>query len=118
MVKRESLWEFDVPCRPAVSTERTLVTTLRQERGTLSDSEGLCLPVLFDLILIQDVTDGRPVPERGRGIVEFEPEAHALVKRHISSRAPLMLVGDGIQVEISLTSAHDFQVVGPATVTT
>jgi len=91
---------------------------LRKEHGILTDSEGISLPVIFDLVLIQDVTDGRPVPETGRGVVAFEPEADTLVKRFVSSRAPLTLVGDGIQVEISLNSAHDFLVVGPATATT
>jgi hypothetical protein len=100
-----------------VSTERTLVTTLRQEHGTLTDCEGISVPVLFNLIMLQDVTDDSPVPEKGRGVVQFEPEAHALVKRYVSSRVPLTLVGGGIQVEISLTSAHDFLVVGPATAT-
>ena len=97
-----------------VSTERTLITTLRKEHGTLSSSEGLSLPVTFDLVLIQDVTDGNSLPVRGRGVVEFEPEADTLVKRYVSSHLPLTLVGGGIRVAISLNSAHDFQVVGPA----
>ena len=100
-----------------MSTERTLVTTMRKEHGTLTDSEGVSVRVRFDLVLIQDVTDGSPVPERGHGVVEFEPEAYPLVKRYASSRAPLTLVGGGIRVEISLNSAHDFLVVGPATIT-
>ena len=100
-----------------MSTERTLVTTLRKEHGTLLDSEGVALPVTFDLVLIQDVTDDSPVPERGHGVVEFAPEADTLVKRYVSSRVHLTLVGGGIRVAISLNSAHDFQVVGPATAT-
>ena len=100
-----------------MSTERALVTTMRKEHGTLTDSEGVSLPVLFDLVLIQDATDGNPLPDRGRGVVEFEQEALALVKRYVSSHAPLRLVGGGIQVEIALNSAHHFLVVGPAIAT-
>jgi len=77
--------------------------------------ERLALPVTFDLVLIQDVTDGSPVPERGHGVVEFAPEADTLVKRYVNSHLPLTLVGGGIRVVISLNSAHDFKVVGSAT---
>ena len=101
-----------------MSRERTLITTLRREYGTLSDSKGISVRVRFDLVLIQDVTDDNPLPDRGRGVVEFEQEAYMLVKRYISSQLPLTLVGGGVQVEISLNSAHDFLVVGPATATT
>jgi hypothetical protein len=101
-----------------VSTERTLVTTFKKEHGTISDSEGMSQPVLFDLVLVQYVTDSSPAPARGRGVVEFEPEAHTLVKRYVSSHTPLTLIGAGIQVEVSLNSVHDFLVVGPAILTT
>src|ERR1700676_4921092 len=101
-----------------MSREQTMVTTLRKEPGMISDAEGISLRVIFDLVLVQYVTDGNPLPDRGRGVVDFEPEAHTLVKRYISSHAPLTLIGGGIQVEISLRSAHEFLVVGHTIATT
>jgi len=100
-----------------MSREQTMVTTMRKEHGTLTDSEGISLPVLFDLVLIQDVTDGNPLPDRGRGVVEFEPEEYTLIKQYVSSHAPSKLIGGGIQVEIAFNYAHHFLVVGPATAT-
>lgn len=97
-----------------MSREQTMVTTLRKEPGTITDSQGTSLRVLFDLVLVQYVTDGRPVSDRGRGVVEFEPEAHMIVKGFINSHIPLTLTGGGIQVEIALNSVHDFLVAGPA----
>jgi hypothetical protein len=95
-----------------MTTEAKLVTTIRDEAGLISDSQGHSTPVRFTVILQKDVIGGNPGHESGRGVLQFEKDVALHISVLLARRETVTLIGAGIQVDVLLETPNTFCTVG------
>jgi hypothetical protein len=92
-----------------------VITTLQilNEEGSISWPGGSRLSVRFNLIEMQDYTNGVPGRKYSYGNLQFRDHLESSVVLVFLSRTRLVLTGGGIQTPVSLYGLNSFTVTGP-----
>ncbi len=100
--------------RTDIGTANEIRTTLQilNEEGSISWPGGSKLSVRFNLIEMQDFTNGIPGRKYSYGNLQFRDHLESSVVLVFLSRTRLVLTGGGIQTAICLYGLNSFTVAG------
>jgi hypothetical protein len=93
-------------------TETRTNLQIINEAGTISWPGGSSIDVTFNLIELQDFTDGVPGRKYSYGNLSFRDRLESSIVLLFLSRTRLVLTGGGIQTAVCLYGINSFTVMG------
>ncbi len=93
-------------------TETRTTLQIIDAAGTIFWPGGSSIDVIFNLIELQDVTDGVPGRKYSYGNLRFRDRLESSVVMLFLSRSQLTLTGGGIETAVCLYGINSFTVVG------
>jgi hypothetical protein len=79
--------------------------------GTITSTDGLTVPVRFDLIEFEDLVDGLPGDRFSYGVLRFQDPLEPSLQQRLLSATRLMLSGGGIQSALCLYKLTSFPLI-------
>ena len=79
--------------------------------GTITSSDGLSIPVRFDLVEFEDLIDGMPGHKFSYGVLRFEPSLEPSIGQRLLSATHVILSGGGIHSALCLYKLNSFTLV-------
>jgi hypothetical protein len=79
--------------------------------GTITSTDGLTVPVRFDLIEFEDLVDGLPGDRFSYGVLRFHDQLELSIQQRLLSATLLVLSGGGIQSALCLYKLNSFTLI-------
>jgi hypothetical protein len=80
-------------------------------QGTITSTDGLAVPVRFDLIEFEDLIDGMPGQKFSYGVLRFEEPLEPSIGQRLLAATHLLLSGGGVQAALCLYKLTSFTLV-------